>query len=126
LDLKLSVNLAYGTDCRDYGSIWSSAGVQNIISTTTIVPSGTWYHLAFVYSGTTASFYINGTLSTSISTFLASSTINTTRLYNNIGRNPSGSFANAQLDEIKLYNRGLSAAQVLVDYATVGISSTFF
>jgi hypothetical protein len=88
-------------------------------------PANTWYHLAYVYKGTSVYIYVNGVLSTSGSSggFPASSTLNTNRVYNFFGRDLFNNFGNVQLDEIKIYNKALSLAQVQLDMNTVGIPS---
>jgi hypothetical protein len=82
-----------------------------------------WYHIAFVYSGTTGTIYVNGTMSDTRTGFTSSSLINASRLYNYFGGSYSNNYiGDVQLDEIKLYNKGLTQAQVQLDMNTVGIS----
>jgi hypothetical protein len=88
------------------------------------IQAGDWYHLAYVYSDTTSYIYVNGTMSASQSGFSPSSKLNTTRLYNYFGRALNGQVANILLDEIKIFNRALSQAQINVDMNTVGVPSS--
>jgi hypothetical protein len=87
-----------------------------------IVPIGTWYHLAMVYSGTVGTLYVNCTVSGTFNSFSDSSTINVTRLYNYFGYSPFWLTGDLQLDEIKLYNKALTQSQVQLDMNNVGIS----
>jgi hypothetical protein len=90
----------------------------------TIIPINQWYHLAFVYSGKTATIYVNGGQSGKKDNFRSSSSIATTRLYNSFGSSVQyGDIGDVQLDEIKLYNQGLTQAQVQLDKNTVGFPS---
>jgi len=73
-----------------------------------------WHHLSVVFSGQTASVYLDGALK-------GTSTVNAV-LNNNasisLGRIPglTGSFFNGTLDEIRIYNRCLSAPEVFAEY----------
>ncbi len=76
----------------------------------------TWFHLAAVLNGTTGRIYVNGVLS-AYNTVIPPNNI--TRTGCRIGSMGSN-FANAAIDEIKFFNRTLSAAEVLADYNTNG------
>jgi hypothetical protein len=68
-----------------------------------------WYHLAFVYNGTSTTIYVNGTVPATVTGgVVSSSLINTTSFYNFFGKDQYGRFCDAQLDEICLYNKGLT------------------
>jgi hypothetical protein len=99
-----------------------TGSTNSLFTGTHTVPAGTWYHLAVVYSGTNAFIYVDGTLSGSSMNMLDSSTVNTMRQSSFFGMDQSGQYvANAKLDEIKVYNKALSQAQVQLDMATVGV-----
>jgi hypothetical protein len=88
------------------------------------LPVETWYHLAYVYKGTTVSIYANGTLSQSQSYFLTSSTVNVVREPNYIGMGEGLNrvyvhISNTVLDEIKLFNKALTPEQILLDMNAV-------
>jgi hypothetical protein len=83
------------------------------------VPLGQWYHLACVYKGRNASVYVNGTLSVSATNSLIdSATINITRVNNCFGYTDVPDIPNVLLDEIRLYKKALTQAQVLTDMNT--------
>jgi hypothetical protein len=92
--------------------------------------SGVWHHLATVYdksqSGTNAIlFYVDGALQTpSRQLYTATNT-------NYFGANPSylfsrgGSqqFGSGEIDDLRIYNRALSASEIQQIYASAGVSS---
>lgn len=79
------------------------------------VPSlNTWYHVVGIYDGTTAYMYINGYLYTSLAR-----TWNTVQVSFQIGRQTHGSeYFNGKVGEAQIYNRALSANEVLALYNT--------
>jgi hypothetical protein len=113
--------------CIDYFSIWDINGqTDNQVISAKVVPAGQWYHLAYVYSGSSLTIYVNGALSQSKSGPVSSSAINATRLYNYFGLwKPQGydpyNKANVVLDEVRLYNKALTQNQVQLDMMTVSV-----
>ena len=94
----------------------SSTGNTQRYSTTTRALN-TWYHVAGVYDATakTLSTYVNGVLSNGslVGTIPASqfnSTVNA-----NIGRRTNGYYFNGVIDEVRIYNRALSVAEIQSD-----------
>jgi len=76
----------------------------------------TWVHVVGTYDGATASLYINGVLNASVAktgNILASDSGSI-----DIARDPSGdnSLFNGSIDEVRIYNRSLTAAQVAAIY----------
>src|SRR6202035_495146 len=77
----------------------------------TVAVAGTWYHVAAVKSGLNISLYVNGALDGS-GTLSAPVDSNTAHLF--AGANPSGaSFFDGLIDEVELFNRALSAGEIL-------------
>ncbi len=76
-----------------------------------------WYHVAVRLSGTTGAIYVNGASLGDRAGILVPR--NLTRRYNYIGGNPSvgQGYANADFDEIRIYNRALSASEIAADYS---------
>jgi hypothetical protein len=111
--------------CGDYSvmNAVNAAASANRLFGSLVVPTGTSYHVAMVYSGTIGTLYVNGAVSGSITSFPNSSTINVTRVYNYFGYSPFWGFGDVQLDEIKLYNKALTQSQVQLDMNSVGIPS---
>jgi hypothetical protein len=93
-----------------YGSIKTSAG--------------TWNHVAYVYEKADLRIYLNGTLSSSkifysSASLINSSSVNTTRNFNFLGGGLNYNYVGTKwLDEVRLYNKALSKAQVKLDMAT--------
>jgi Concanavalin A-like lectin/glucanases superfamily/Domain of unknown function (DUF1929)/IPT/TIG domain/Bacterial Ig domain len=88
--------------------------------TTTVRALNTWYHIAGVYDATavTMSTYVNGvldngTLRGTIPTSQFNRALNV-----NIGRRTSGFYFNGIIDEVRVYNRALSQAEIQVDMNT--------
>lgn len=80
---------------------------------TTLNPVNTWKHIAVTSDGTTAKYYLNGVLVSIMTTHTDSpSTDHTTDMY--IGADTQGAteFHTGKLDEIRIYNRVLSDAEV--------------
>jgi hypothetical protein len=94
-------------------------------------PPGAWNHLAYVYENLDLRIYVNGALSTASgsvrgSSLISSSSVNTTRLFNYLGMAKLDQFyvGDFMLDEVKLYNKALSQAQVQLDMAAAsGVAS---
>jgi photosystem II stability/assembly factor-like uncharacterized protein len=82
------------------------------------VSSGSWQHCVWTYDGTTSSVYINGVRDTT-GAFIPASV--TTDLY--IGRastlNTADNFKGS-IDDIRVYNRALSPAEVVLLYGEAG------
>jgi hypothetical protein len=64
--------------------------------------------------------FFNGVLDSNNTVMFNASLLNVTRSFNYFGWSTTNSSANQSLDEIKFYNRALSAAEVLADYNTNG------
>ncbi len=84
---------------------------------TTVRSLNTWYHVAGVYDATakTLSTYVNGVLSngTLVGTIPGSQSNSTVNV--NIGRRTGGYYFNGVIDEIRIYNRALSVAEIQSD-----------
>ena len=95
----------------------TNAAVSNAITTGSAVSSGNWHHAALVYDGSLVRGYLNGNLDgtptaqTGAIQTLATSTI--------IGSRDSGSFSffNGVIDDVRIYNRALTAAEVQALYS---------
>jgi uncharacterized repeat protein (TIGR01451 family) len=95
------------------------------ISSSAILSTTVWTHVAGVYDGSQLKVYINGVLDTSLA---ASGAIPTNTLPLHIGADQSGlSNFNGLIDEVQLYNRALSDAEVLsiFDAGSAGVCTSF-
>ena len=92
-----------------------SAGANPPQSNAVLTQNNTWYHLVAVYDGSKVSFYVNGSLVNDF-TISGISTVNTNPI--RIGANSllNGNWFNGKIDDIKLYNRKLSSAEVIMLY----------
>ncbi|HVV15506.1 MAG TPA: LamG domain-containing protein [Candidatus Paceibacterota bacterium] len=94
------------------GGIWNSS-LSQIVSAATIATS-TWTHVVFTYDGATKKIYINGSLDASSAQTTDPGTPASFNTY--IGSMGNGSGAmytfNGKLDDVRVYNRALPAAEV--------------
>ena len=94
-------------------AITSGTGEQQIDGLAAL-PTGTWTHVAVTLSGSTGTLYVNGTAAgtNAAMTIKPSSLGNTTQNY--IGRSQFASdpYLNGLVDDFRIYNRALSAAEV--------------
>jgi Ca2+-binding RTX toxin-like protein len=91
-----------------------SAGADQGIHTTPAIPAGAWTHLATTYDGTTLRIYVNGALASSRA---QAGAIDPGDGVLRIGGNNAfpGEFFSGLIDEVKVYNRALSAAEINAD-----------
>ncbi len=113
--LNLAV-LANGT-VRAYASN-SDSGESGSSVTTATVTAGTWFHVvAVMTSATSRTIYLNGVAATVNTTNVTQPTgINMAQIGTIIASNANARYASATIDEARLYNRALSAAEVLALY----------
>ena len=80
--------------------------------TTSLIPVNTWTHIAATYSSISGQFkiFINGLLDSSATIAGSTPTTNTDSLF--IGISGNSTPFNGQLDEVRLWNRELSASEV--------------
>jgi hypothetical protein len=84
-----------------------------------------WVHLAYVYKGNSATLYKNGNFDTVFQFLPESSSMNTTREFNYFGRGlkPDSEYnKKVLLDDIKIYRKALTQAQVQLDMNTTDVS----
>ena len=80
------------------------------------VPLNTWTHLAATYDGTTLRLYANGVLAGSKA--ISGSLLNTPNPLTIGGNAVWSEFFQGQIDEVRLYNRALTATEIQNDMAT--------
>jgi hypothetical protein len=82
----------------------------------TAIPLNAWTHIATTYDGANQRFYINGAL---VATKAQTGSIAVGNQPLRIGgNNVSGEFFRGIIDEVRVYNRALSAADITADMAT--------
>jgi len=102
--------------------VWTSTGLHMIDSGTSL-SINTWYHVAMTYDGASLKAYINGVLD--ITTSANGTIVTTTQPVRIGGGAPTGEsqlYFNGLVDEVALYGRALSAAEIrsLYDAGTYG------
>ena len=95
-----------------YGRVSSDVGAAG----TAALPLNTWSHLAGSYDGTTLRMYVNGTLVGSKA--LSGSLVTSTGALRIGGNSVWGEYFSGLVDEVRVYNRALSAAEIQSDLAT--------
>jgi hypothetical protein len=90
-----------------------SAGTRS----TTTLSTGQWYHVAATWDGSTVSIYVNGALDNSAS---RSGTIGTDTRPLHIGGRSGADLFNGMIRDIRLYNRALSANDILLLAGPIG------
>src|SRR5437868_3392260 len=82
----------------------------------TMLPVGSWSHLAVTYDGATVSLYVNGT---DVADVPATGNIDATTGALRIGGNSVlGEYFNGLIDDLRVYNRPLSATEIQTDMST--------
>ena len=91
-------------------------GSNRTPAATSALPTGTWTHLASTYDGVTLRLYVNGTQVTQLA---ASGSITTSTGALRIGGNAVWSeYFSGLIDEVRIYNRALTAGEIGPDMAT--------
>ncbi len=106
-----NIHLVYNVDGNISAGIWN--GAQCFI----YLDISQWNHVTFSYDGTNIYCYKNGAqVSTSaVSTYAV--TVNLTNTELNISKQiPGEAGFNGLIDEVKIYNRALSASEILAEY----------
>ena len=116
---ELGNDLAYGMMARSSSpgrpyAVISTTGEQLAQGPTTL-PANTWAHLAATYDGSALRFYINGAL---VTTKAAIGSITTTNLPLHIGGDALNEWFNGRIDDVRIYNRTLTQAEIKADLAT--------
>ena len=74
--------------------------------------ANTWIHLAATYDGSALRLYVNGVL---VATKPAIGSITTTNLPLHIGGDALNEWFNGRLDDVRVYNRTLTPAEIQTD-----------
>ncbi len=114
-ELGYQLDTTVDTGPRTIGfKLTSSSGTNMFRYGATTLQANTWYHIAGVYNATagTLDVYLNGQLDNgslvgTVTTSQRNSTVNV-----NIGQRPSGGFFfNGRIDDVRIYNRALTASE---------------
>jgi hypothetical protein len=107
----------YARSGGNLSEIYAFIGGQNRSAESSPLPANVWTHIAGVYDGTALRLYVNG-VQVAVNN-LASGLIDTSNGPLRIGGNSIwGEFFLGWIDEVRIYNRALSAAEIQADMIT--------
>jgi Concanavalin A-like lectin/glucanases superfamily len=107
---ELDVNNVNGCPSLSWEVQFDSGGTTYRDCSAATINTGTWYHVAATWDGTTLSLYANGALgSTATPGHIPNSTSGRPL---SIGSTAGSNYLNGTLDDVRVYNRALSAAEV--------------
>jgi hypothetical protein len=107
---------AYSGPDTNPSSYINRSGTDNVALGGAALPLNTWSHLAATYDNANLRQYINGTL---VATKAVTGNITTSTDVLRIGGNSMwGEYFNGTIDEVRIYNRALTAAEISTDMAT--------
>lgn len=109
-DLAYTLYAHDGTDPVPAGYGATSAGTLLRARGTSALPLNTWSHIAVTYGGGFVRFYLNGALITSTAATGSFRTSNNPLRIG--GNNVWGEYFSGLLDEIRIYNRALTQAEI--------------
>jgi hypothetical protein len=99
------------------------AGGSSLATDVTRINDGNWHHVAVViHLGTTVTFYVDGALSSNVA---INSTAATADSFFQLGVNswvPYGNYFTGTMDEVRIYDRALSASDVASLYLSVSVT----
>jgi hypothetical protein len=91
-------------------------GVEQYVAAPYPVPLNTWTHLAVTYDGAMMHFYVNGNeTATKSVTGAIQTNSNPLRIGGNV---PYGQYFQGSIDEVRVYGRALSQAEIRTDMNT--------
>jgi chitodextrinase len=92
-----------------------ASGNRNVYGPSAL-PAATWTHVATTYDGTTVRLYVGGSLVASVA---ATGNITTSASPLSIGGTAAyGEYFNGRIDDVRIYNRALSATEIQNDMLT--------
>ena len=117
------LNAATGTGTRRPGGGGTFSGSTNFVRGPGTLPLNVWTYVALTWDGAQLRLYVDGALvTTAARTGVLQSVTTPLRIGGNV---PYGEFFQGRLDEIRIYNRALSVAELQADAATpVGTAPT--
>ncbi|MBK9228212.1 MAG: proprotein convertase P-domain-containing protein [Ignavibacteria bacterium] len=121
----LGTSLRYGLRLVNGRIIFIINGGTRLMSkSTTFIQPGAWYHVSATFNSGTNEYgiYINGVLDSSMTSALALPQSNTDSLF--VGISGSTSAFNGKLDEVRVWDKALSADEVSANYRSVVATSS--
>ena len=119
IDLRIDGSNETAIDTYTVSSLrvsYSAGGTQKQFTLTEVSALNTWYHVVATWSKSAdqVKVYVNGVQSGSTQTGLG--TISGSTITNYIGNDPWGNYWQGNLDDVRVYNRALSASEALQLY----------
>ena len=103
----------YGVNGSSRPSGWIQTTRDYFVNSTTALAVNTWTHVAYSYDGATLRMFINGT---QVATAAGPTALTASAGPLRIGGNAIwGEYFSGRIDEVRLYNRALSAAEIQAD-----------
>jgi hypothetical protein len=110
-DLAYFLNASNGNNRPVGGAVLG--GVERVLAGPTALPVNAWTHVAVTYNGTALVLYVGGTqVATQNQTGAIPVSANPLRIG---GNTPFGEFFQGRLDEVRIYNRALTAGEITND-----------
>lgn len=103
----------YGGDGSGHAAAYVRRSSDMDATSGTVLPVNTWVHLATTYDGAAIRLYVNGVQAASTS--LTGDIVTSTQPLRIGGDSIWGEYFTGTIDEIRLYNRALSAADIQAD-----------
>ena len=91
-------------------------GSDIAVNGTTAMPLNTWTHLAVTYDGATLRMFVNGSPVSSVA--LAGAAVVSSGALRIGGNSVWGEYFKGLIDEVRVYNRALTAAEIQADMNT--------
>jgi hypothetical protein len=115
---QLKMSLATGV--RTFTVAISAATGRTQRYSKTVPVLNTWYHVAGVYNAAakTLDIYVNGVLDNSVLSGTVPASQSLPNVNVNIGRRSGGLYFNGIIDEVRIYNRALLAAEIQIVMST--------
>jgi hypothetical protein len=104
-----------GTGMLAFGITTNGSGNEQVIYTASILSTGVWHQVAVTLSGATGILYLDGVAAGTNSSLTLNPLILGGTVNNYLGKSQSGSnpYLNGSLDEFRIYNVGLSSAEIV-------------
>ncbi len=107
---------ANSSSARPQGEIVTGAGTDVLAGAGPALTAGTWTHLALTYDNAQLRLFRNGV---QVAQIAATGAIQASTLPLRIGGNAIwGEYTDGRIDEVRVYNRALSAAEITTDMTT--------
>ena len=108
----MRVSAGYCGDGSPLGGFYRRNGHQAVCQPSPL-PTNTWTHLSVTYNGSTLTLYRNGV---AVATSTVSGTLSPTTGTLQIGASQFGEYFKGLIDEVRIYNRALSATEIQTIY----------